>query len=144
MEKQSILDKLESFNEHLNLTHYWIILLKYKRVILILPFFFGLLGYFVALNIKPVFQSHATLVIEADDKRIVDIEEVYGGETQTGFGNFNHVNNQIEIIRSDEIFNGVLLNEEITKKVVNLYNTIPDKFVTRNIKAIKKLIFYNI
>ena len=76
MEKQTLIDKLESFNEHLNLTHYWIILLKYKRIILFIPLFFGLLGYLIALNIKPIFQSNATLVIEAD-KKIVDIEEVY-------------------------------------------------------------------
>ena len=143
MEKQTLLDKLESFNEQLNITHYWIILLKYKRIILLLPIFFGLLGYFVALNIKPVFQSNATLVIEADVKKIVDIEEVYGAKGPGGFGrNFNHVNNQIQIIQSDEIFNGVLSNEEITKKIAYLHNTIPDQFITRNIKAIKKLVFY--
>ena len=32
MEKQTILDKLGQFNDQLNLTHYWIILLKYKRI----------------------------------------------------------------------------------------------------------------
>ena len=74
MEQNTILDKLGQFNEQLNLTHYWIIFLKYKKLLLVIPFFFGLLGYFVALNIKPVFQSHATLVIEADIKKIVDIE----------------------------------------------------------------------
>ena len=69
MEKQTILDKLESFNEQLNLTHYWIIFLKYKSVIIILPVFIGLLGYLVALNIKPIFQSNASLVIESQEKK---------------------------------------------------------------------------
>ena len=73
MEKQTILDKLESFNEQLNLTHYWIILLKYKRIFLILPVFFALLGYLIALNITPIFQSNAMLVIEAKEKKIVDV-----------------------------------------------------------------------
>ena len=77
MEQNTILDKLGHFNEQLNLTHYWIILLKYKMLLLAIPFFFGLLGYLVALNIKPIFQSNATLVIEEDVKKIVDIEEVY-------------------------------------------------------------------
>ena len=142
MEKQTILDKLESFNEQLNLTHYWIILLKYKRILLILPFFFGLLGYLVALNIKPIFQSNATLVIEAEVKKIVDIEEVYAAQGTGGFGTFNHINNQIQIIKSDEILNGILSNEQTAKKITNLHSTIPDQFVTRNIKAIKKLIFF--
>ena len=139
MEKQqTLLDKLGQFNDQLNLTHYWIILLKYKKLLLLIPFFFGLLGYLVALNIKPVFQSKATLVIEADVKKIVDIEEVYG-DSQGGFGrNFNHINNQMQIMQSDEIFNGVLSNEERTEKIVDLHSTVPDQFVSRNIKAIKK------
>ena len=29
MKNKTLIDKLESFNEQLNLTHYWIILLKY-------------------------------------------------------------------------------------------------------------------
>jgi len=141
MEKQTILDKLGQFNDQLNLTHYWIILLKYKRLLLVIPFFFALLGYLVALNIKPIFQGHATLVIEADIKKIVDIEEVYTAD-QRGFGSsFNHINNQIQIMRSDEVINGVLSNEETIKEIDRLHNSVPDKFVTRNINAIKKLVF---
>ena len=103
-----------------------------------------MLGYLVALNIKPVFQSTATLVIESDVKKIVDIEEVYADKPkQVGFGrNFNHINNQIQIMKSDEIFNGVLSNEEKIKKIANLHNNIPDSFVNKNINAIKKLIFF--
>ena len=92
MEKQTILDKLESFNEQLNLTHYWIVILKYKKLLLIIPLLFGLLGYLAALNILPVFQSNATLVIESQEKRIVDIEEVYATTGPSGFGgNRNHI-----------------------------------------------------
>ena len=44
----------------------------------------------------------------------------------------------MQIIQSDEIFNGVLSNEEITKKIAYLRDTVPDPFITRNINAIKK------
>ena len=143
MEKQTFLDKLENFNEQLNLAHYWIIFLKYKKILLILPLFIGLLGYLVGLNILPIFQSNATLVIEQQEKKIVDIKEVYGSSGPTGFGgSANHVNNQIQIMKSDEILNGILSNEKTAKKMSNLYNSIPDQFVTRNINAIKKLIFF--
>ena len=109
MAKQTLLDKLESFNEQLNLTHYWIIFLKYRKIILLLPVLAGLLGYLIALNIKPIFQSTATLVIESEVKKIVDIEEVYStGDAAGRFGNYNHVNNQMQIMLSDEIFNGGL------------------------------------
>ena len=140
MEKQTFLDKLESFNEQLNLTHYWIILLKFKRIIFLLPILIGLLGYLIALNIKPVFQSNATLVIEQKDKNIINIEEVYNAEGRGGFGgNFNHINNQIQILKSDEVIGGILLNEEVVKKIRKLHRTIPEKIFSRNIKAVKKL-----
>ena len=86
MEKQTILDKLEHFQENLNLGHYWIVILKYKKLLFIIPILFGLLGYLVALNIKPIFQSAATLVIEDQSKNIVNIEEVYDGNVARGYG----------------------------------------------------------
>ena len=73
MEKQTLLDKLGNINEQLILTHYWIIFLKYNRVLLVIPVFIGLLGYLIALNIKPVFQSNATLVIEEQKNENTDV-----------------------------------------------------------------------
>ena len=70
MEDKTFLDRLESINEQLNLTHYWIILLKYKRILFITPILIGVLGYLIALNINPIFKSYATLVIEEAGKNI--------------------------------------------------------------------------
>ena len=92
MEAKSLLDRLESINDQLNLTHYWIIFLKYKRILFFVPILIGLLGFFLALNISPTFQSQATLVIEESTKNIVDIEEVYDGERMSpGFSNNNYI-----------------------------------------------------
>ena len=77
MENKSFLNKLESINDQLNLTHYWIIFLKYKRIIFLAPILFGVLGFFIALNIKPIFQSQATLVIEESTKNIVNIRGIW-------------------------------------------------------------------
>ena len=68
MEK-SLLDRIGDINEQLNLAHYWIILLKFKRLLLVVPLLFGLLGFFISLNINPTFQSQATLVIEESTNR---------------------------------------------------------------------------
>ena len=101
MEDKTLLDRLENINEQLNLTHYWIILLKYKRILFIVPVLIAVLGYLIALNINPIFKSSATLVIEESAKNIVDIEEVYDGEYRGGFRSSNYINNQIQILESD-------------------------------------------
>ena len=139
MENKTLLDKLENFNEQLNLTHYWIILLKYKRIIFILPILFALLGFLIALNINPVFQSNATLVIEETEKNIVNIEEVYDRDNRGGFRSANYINNQIQILKSDEVIGSILLNEKNKNEITELYKKIPEQFSKGNLKLIKKI-----
>ncbi len=137
MEK-TILERIGDINEQLNLTHYWIILLKYKRILFLAPFLFGLLGLFISLNISPTFQSQATLVIEESTKNIVNIEEVYDGDiSRPGFANNNYINNQIQIIESDEVISSILSNEENKEKAIGFYDKLP-KFYFSN-----KLSFLN-
>ena len=134
MEK-SLLDKIGDINEQLNLAHYWIILLKYKRLLFLIPLLFSLLGLFISLNINPTFQSQATLVIEESTKNIVNIEEVYDGETRrTGFSNANYINNQIQIIESDEVISSILLDSEKLKKINELYQKLPKNYFAKNLK----------
>ena len=125
MQNTGFLNKLESINDQLNLTHYWIIFLKYKRIIFLAPILFGILGLFIALNINPTFQSQATLVIEESTKNIVNIEEVYGSQgSQGGFMNNNYINNQIQIIESDEVLGNILLDKKIKAKAELLHSKI--------------------
>ena len=138
MENKTFLDRLESINEQLNLTHYWIIFLKYKRILFITPILIAVLGYLIALNINPIFQSHATLVIEESVKNIVDIEEVYDGKGSTGFRSSNYINNQIQILESDEVIGSILLDEKDNNKILKLYNKMPEQFFARNFNFIKK------
>ena len=138
MENKTFLDRLESINEQLNLTHYWIILLKYKRILFITPVLIAVLGYLFALNINPIFQSNATLVIEEATKNIVDIDEVYDGEMRGGFRGSNYINNQLQILESDEVIGAILLNEEDKNKILELYKKMPEQFFARNFKFIRK------
>ena len=140
MAQQTLLDKLESFNEQLNLVHYWIIILKYKKLLLILPIFLGLLGYLIALNIDPIFKSNATLVIEKEEKNIVDIDEVYGAQGVSAYRGFNYINNQIQIIKSDEIVNGIFSKEDTTKKIKKLVAKVPEGFFSKYVSKFKKFI----
>ena len=140
MQNISFLNKLESINDQLNLTHYWIIFLKYKRIIILAPILFGVLGLFIALNINPTFQSQATLVIEESTKNIVNIEEVYGGDTTRGaFRNNNYINNQIQIIESDEVLGNIILDKKIKAKIELLHKNIPKNFLSKS----KTLSFFN-
>ena len=128
----TFLNKLESINEQLNLGHYWIIFLKYKRLLIIAPIFFGLLGFFVSLNLNPIFQSQATLVIEESTKNIVNIEEVYGGDTRGGLRSLNYINNQIQILESDEVLGTLTKDEEIKSKIEIMYKKLPNNFLSKN------------
>ena len=132
MESKTLLNKLENINEQLNLTHYWIILLKYKRILLILPLLFGTLGFFISLQIKPTFQSSATLVIEEATKNIINIQEVYEGDNIGSFRNSNYINNQIQILESDEVLSSILLDEKNLVKINALYKKMPKQFLSKN------------
>lgn len=98
----------------------------------------------IALNIQPIFKSSATLVIEKQQKKIVDIDEVYNARSTTFGTSYNHINNQIQIIKSDEVISSILLDEQIVKAIRELYIKIPDRFVSRNIKAFKKFVFQKV
>jgi len=133
MEGKSFLHKLESINEQLNIAHYWIIFLKYKRILFLSPVLFGLLGLFIALNINPIFKSQATLVIEESTKNIVNIEEVYSGNSPgRGFRSINYINNQIQILESDEVLGTIVSDEKIKTKAEIMYKKLPKNFLLKN------------
>ena len=134
MEK-SLLDRIGDINEQLNLAHYWIVLLKYKRILFIVPIMFGLLGFFISLNINPIFQSQATLVIEESTKNIVNIEEVYDGDTRrTGFSGSNYINNQIQIIESDEVISSILSDQKKLNRVNEIFKRLPRNYFAENLQ----------
>jgi len=137
MENKTLLDKLESINEQLNLTHYWIVFLKYKRILFIAPVLFGVLGFLVALNINPVFKSSATLVVEESAKNIINIEEVYNADQRGAFTNANYINNQLQILESDEVVGSILLIEENKSKFIELYKKMPRQFFSKNFKFLQ-------
>ena len=133
MESKTLLNRLEAINEQLNLAHYWIIVLKYKRILFVAPLLFALLGFLIALNINPTFRSQATLVIEESTKNIVNIQEVYGSDAGPGaFRNLNYINNQIQIIESDEVLGSILIDKDINAKIKNLHKKLPKNFLSKH------------
>ena len=92
MSNTSLLNKLESINDQLNLTHYWIIFLKYKRIILLVPILFGVLGFFIALNKIYVTNSDGKLIIvNSNEGNIFNIVKISGGKILQPFINENNL-----------------------------------------------------
>ena len=131
MENKTLLNKLESINEQLNLVHYWIIFLKYKKILFIAPLLFATLGFLISLQINPIFKSSATLVIEESAKNIINIQEVYEPGASR-FGSSNYINNQIQILESDEVLSSILLDEKNLVKIKALYKKLPKEFLLKN------------
>ena len=71
----------------------------------------------VSLNIEKKYLSEATLVIEQDESKITNIEEAYSTESVS-----NRVNNQIAILKSDEVMEYIVNDETNTLEFKALYS----------------------
>ena len=89
---------------------------KNFKNLVIITLLISTLVYLFSLNIEKKYISEATIVISPDENKIVNIEEVYSIDTQT-----NRVNNQIAILRSDEVLEYIL---EYKKKTVGIWKII--------------------
>ena len=81
-----------------DLKFFFLVAKKNLKNLLILSIIFSLLVFFISSNLEKKYLSKATIVIEPDDNKIVNIEEVYSLETQN-----NRINNQMAILKSDEV-----------------------------------------
>ena len=100
----------------------------------------------VSLNIEKKYLSEATLVIEQDESKITNIEEAYSTESVS-----NRVNNQIAILKSDEVMEYIVNDETNTlefkalysDKKKNIFKRILNKPVIVNKEYIKSLLLNN-
>ena len=100
----------------------------------------------VSLNIEKKYLSEATLVIEQDESKITNIEEAYSTESVS-----NRVNNQIAILKSDEVMEYIVNDETNTLEFKalysdqkkNIFKRIINKPVIVNKEYIKSLLLNN-
>ena len=90
---------------------------KNIKNLFILSLIISLLILFISLNQEKKFLSKATIVIEPDDNKIVNIEEVYSIESQS-----NRINNQMAILKSDEVQEYIIKDKKNSMKFKNLYS----------------------
>jgi capsular exopolysaccharide synthesis family protein len=131
-----------TLSESLRVSYLWQVFLKNKRDVFLLPCILALLVFLVSLNIEKKYSSTSTLVIKPEEnKKIVNIEEVYTQDSQV-----NRINNQIAILKSEEVIEAVLKNNNLVVKFneivstsdVPFYNRILNKKLTFNETNIKK------
>ena len=89
---------------------------------------------FISLNLEKKFISKATLVIPSEDTNIVSIQEVYTADYI-----LNRINNQMAILKSEEVIEYILEDKKNELEFTNLYSSIKVNPLTRIFKKKKKI-----
>jgi len=109
-----------------DLKYYYLIAKKNIKNLLLVSVLISLAVYFVSLNIEKKYLSKATLVIAPDENKIINIEEVYSIESMQ-----NRVNNQIAILKSEEVIDYIVEDEKNELEFKNLYSSMERSFFKR-------------
>ena len=109
-----------------DLKFFWLVAKKNLKNLLILSIILSLFVLLISLNQEKKFISKATIVIEPDDNKIVNIEEVYSLEAQS-----NRINNQMAILKSDEVQEYIVKDKKNSMKFKNLYSETKQNFFQR-------------
>ena len=118
------------FNNFLNfldvgdIKFFLLIAKKNIKNLIVLSIFISLVVLFISLNLEKKYQSNATIVIAPEENKIVNIEEVYSIESQT-----NRVNNQIAILKSDEVLAYITDDKKKQLEFERLYAGISVSFL---------------
>ncbi len=99
---------------------------KNLKNLFILSLIVSLLVLVISLNQEKLFLSKATIVIEPDENKIVNIEEVYSIEAKS-----NRINNQMAILKSDEVQEYIVKDKKNAMKFQNLYSEMNQGFFQR-------------
>ncbi|MDC6475634.1 AAA family ATPase, partial [Candidatus Pelagibacter sp.] len=95
------------------------ILLAKKNIknLIFSTFLISFVVLFISLNLEKQYLSEATLVIAQDENKFTDIEEAYSQDAIS-----NRVNNQMAILKSDEVMEYIVNDEKNTLEFKELYS----------------------
>ena len=115
---------IKQFNEFINffdIGDFRFVLLILKKILnlIFLSLCVGTLVFVISLNIEKKYVSEATIVISPEENNIVNIEEVYSIESQS-----NRVNNQVAILKSDEVLEFIVEDKKKQLEFERLYSKI--------------------
>ena len=126
------LGKFINFFEIGDLKFIILILKKNIKNLLFLSLLVATLTLIISLNIEKKYMSEATIVISPEENNIVNIEEVYAVESQS-----NRVNNQVAILKSDEVLEYIVEDKKKQIEFERLYSKIPTSTFQRLTKKKK-------
>jgi|TARA_B100001093_G_scaffold506175_1_gene564679 capsular exopolysaccharide synthesis family protein len=114
---------IERINSILNifdvgdLKFFFLVAKKNIKNLILLSLIVSILALFISLNQQKKYLSKGIIVIEADGNNIVDIEEVYSFESR-----MNRINNQMAILKSDEVLEYIVKDKKNSVQFKNLYS----------------------
>ena len=122
------------------------ILRKYLIHIIIFTSLITMIVYLFSLNLDKKYKSSAKIVIEPDDKNIVNIQEY------SSFNQSNRINNQIAIFKSDQVLEYIVQDKENSNKFSMFFAENNQNFIqklfnkpkTFNIESLKAILSNNI
>ena len=86
----------------------------------------SLITLLFSLNQEKKYLSSATIVVAPDEQNLVNIEEVYSLESLN-----NRINNQMAILKSDEVYEYILADKKNITQFKNLYAQDTQNFFQR-------------
>ena len=111
----------------------WFVLLKYKKILLLVPIVIACIVYFFTKSLIPTYQSNASLIYNNDSSNIVEISEVYD---QASINNQNEINTQISVLKSREILKRILTKSEKISEINNLNTPNKENFISKTLSLI--------
>tara|TARA_A100001035_G_scaffold242000_1_gene208261 strand:- start:230 stop:646 length:417 start_codon:yes stop_codon:yes gene_type:complete len=106
---------------------------KNLKNLLLLTILISILVFIISLNLEKKYISEATIVISPEENNIVNIEEVYALDNQA-----SRINNQIAILKSDEVLEYIVADKKNRLQFKDLYAQTEESFFKRIFK--KKII----
>ena len=126
---------IERINSILNifdvgdLKFFFLVAKKNIKNLILLSLIVSILALFISLNQQKKYLSKGIIVIEPDDNNIVNIEEVYSVESR-----MNRINNQMAILKSDEVLEYIIKDKKNSVQFKNLYSQNKLNFFQRIFK----------
>ena len=101
------------------------ILRKYSIHLFFFVTLVTIIVYLFSLNLDKKYKSSAKIVIEPDDKNIVNIQEY------NNFNRGNRINNQIAIFKSDQVLEYIIKDRENSKKFELFFAETNQNFIQK-------------